>query len=796
MPQDRVALPSHLVLPGESSSLPDAPARAMAFRRPARLAQRLWAPVLRPGGVRSQNRSSCADIRGIGGATLPESVGERRNPYHVLGLKKGATEQQIKEAYKVLARKHHPDRNPNDPGARERFIEIKEAYEALIERKTSSPVLAHVEETNAEFRRQGGYRRVFTGVGVGIAALIAAGLGFVFRSDLEYGGRRLLAWRGNAETAERWLGPVVESGGEHAASARLRIARLHLEAGDRESAADRLGDATDPLGLALLGDLHAAAGRRDQARKAYERAIARAKTADTWARAYAGLLSRGDEAAAVRVLDDAKGRFPSDPWVRWMTAVHELRRGHADAALRAVEGLELTAARAARAAALTTSARLMGDDLRALEDRRYLVDEADALLVSITVPGEFASFGLLRPGPELLRPRPFEWTPTTSLDDGRAVRDLMRSAAKRALRTVESDAEAIALAKLALDRTPSSLEGLLFLGGLHLARGSREGEAKVAFGFARTADPTSARAAAGYALAIAVDEPDLQHSRDDYDAELAAWRNALELDPEEGEWQYGYARSLSRGGRAKLGERIAADRRAIRLAPDYVEPRIDLAHALFAAGQPGDAVRVLQQATQLPEAAARAWRGLADHYYASRQYSAALNAYRNAAATDSPDEQAAAWLGVAKTYGRLRNAKEAHEAMDRATTLGRDVKPDLNDPAMQWVFQGYRPKPVELGDDAGRRAQRQGDAYYARKQYSEAYAAYYVAAGDEDIGVRARGWHGLSRCSAIRGNLHDAVRYMNNALKLVPDLPLDAKDPGVSKLLATGYQAPGKEPMP
>jgi len=51
--------------------------------------------------------------------------------YAVLGVKKSADEKEIKSAYRRLARKYHPDVNPNDPTAEARFKEVSEAYEVL-----------------------------------------------------------------------------------------------------------------------------------------------------------------------------------------------------------------------------------------------------------------------------------------------------------------------------------------------------------------------------------------------------------------------------------------------------------------------------------------------------------------------------------------------------------------------------------------------------------------------------------------------------------------------------------------
>ena len=51
--------------------------------------------------------------------------------YQALGLEKSATPEQIKKAYRKLARQHHPDVNPNDEGAEQKFKEINEANEVL-----------------------------------------------------------------------------------------------------------------------------------------------------------------------------------------------------------------------------------------------------------------------------------------------------------------------------------------------------------------------------------------------------------------------------------------------------------------------------------------------------------------------------------------------------------------------------------------------------------------------------------------------------------------------------------------
>jgi molecular chaperone DnaJ len=58
-------------------------------------------------------------------------MAQMRDYYEVLGVDRNATQDQIKRAFRRLARKHHPDVNPEDPQAEGRFREVAEAYEVL-----------------------------------------------------------------------------------------------------------------------------------------------------------------------------------------------------------------------------------------------------------------------------------------------------------------------------------------------------------------------------------------------------------------------------------------------------------------------------------------------------------------------------------------------------------------------------------------------------------------------------------------------------------------------------------------
>ena len=59
------------------------------------------------------------------------NMAAKKDFYEVLGVSKTANDAEIKKAYRKLAKKYHPDSNPNDTVAAERFKEINEAYDVL-----------------------------------------------------------------------------------------------------------------------------------------------------------------------------------------------------------------------------------------------------------------------------------------------------------------------------------------------------------------------------------------------------------------------------------------------------------------------------------------------------------------------------------------------------------------------------------------------------------------------------------------------------------------------------------------
>ena len=65
-------------------------------------------------------------------------MAEKRDYYEVLGLSKSASDDEIKKSYRKLAKKYHPDLNPDDKTAEEKFKEVNEAYGILSDPEKKS----------------------------------------------------------------------------------------------------------------------------------------------------------------------------------------------------------------------------------------------------------------------------------------------------------------------------------------------------------------------------------------------------------------------------------------------------------------------------------------------------------------------------------------------------------------------------------------------------------------------------------------------------------------------------------
>lgn len=80
------------------------------------------------------------------------------DPYQVLGIQRGASEDEIKKAYRTQCKRWHPDLNPNDPTAEEHFKQVQEAYDTIMKGGGSAQQSAYGGAGSyGAYNRQNGY---------------------------------------------------------------------------------------------------------------------------------------------------------------------------------------------------------------------------------------------------------------------------------------------------------------------------------------------------------------------------------------------------------------------------------------------------------------------------------------------------------------------------------------------------------------------------------------------------------------------------------------------------------------
>lgn len=116
--------------------------------------------------------------------------------YGILGINKGASQDDIKKAYKKLARKYHPDLNPNDPDAHRKFQEINEANEVLSDPEKRKKYdqygenWKHADQFEAQQQQYGQYQNAgFGGGGGSYWSASDDGSGFSDFFESMFGGR-------------------------------------------------------------------------------------------------------------------------------------------------------------------------------------------------------------------------------------------------------------------------------------------------------------------------------------------------------------------------------------------------------------------------------------------------------------------------------------------------------------------------------------------------------------------------------------------------------------------------------
>ncbi|MEI2702326.1 MAG: J domain-containing protein [Baekduia sp.] len=129
-----------------------------------------------------------------------------RDPYLTLGVDRKASADEIKKAYRKLARELHPDRNPGDKGAEDRFKEVQAAYDIVGD-----------PEKRKQHDRGGSFSNPFAGAGAG-AADFGGSFSDILSNLFDRGGDP-----GQAAGARqrRPAGPIPERGDDLEAAARL-----------------------------------------------------------------------------------------------------------------------------------------------------------------------------------------------------------------------------------------------------------------------------------------------------------------------------------------------------------------------------------------------------------------------------------------------------------------------------------------------------------------------------------------------------------------------------------------------
>jgi molecular chaperone DnaJ len=119
----------------------------------------------------------------------------KRDYYEVLGVQRNVSEEEVKRAYRKLAVKFHPDKNPDDPHAEEKFKEIGEAYDVLMDpdKRAAYDRFGHAAFAQGTAARGGFhdpfdiFREVFGGAGGGIFETFFGGVGSTRGEDRQRG---------------------------------------------------------------------------------------------------------------------------------------------------------------------------------------------------------------------------------------------------------------------------------------------------------------------------------------------------------------------------------------------------------------------------------------------------------------------------------------------------------------------------------------------------------------------------------------------------------------------------------
>ncbi len=126
-----------------------------------------------------------------------------RDPYEVLGVSRGASDDEIKKAYRAKCKRWHPDLNPNDPTAEEHFKEVQAAYDAITKGETGpqggNPYGSYQQGYGQQSYQQQGYQNGYGGFGGfdGFDGFDPFGFGFGFGGQQQSYGQQGASYSGS-----------------------------------------------------------------------------------------------------------------------------------------------------------------------------------------------------------------------------------------------------------------------------------------------------------------------------------------------------------------------------------------------------------------------------------------------------------------------------------------------------------------------------------------------------------------------------------------------------------------------
>jgi len=152
--------------------------------------------------------------------------------YQILGVSRNASEKEIKQAYRRLARKHHPDLNPGDKSAEAKFKEINAAYEVLSdpEKRKKYDQFGEQWEYAEQFAKSGGQERVrwdFNRGGTTFEYGDLSGFGDIFSSLFGDSGVGSRMRRGSQRGQD--VESTIEVSLEEAYHGSMRVIQLQIE---------------------------------------------------------------------------------------------------------------------------------------------------------------------------------------------------------------------------------------------------------------------------------------------------------------------------------------------------------------------------------------------------------------------------------------------------------------------------------------------------------------------------------------------------------------------------------------